>query len=89
MSVTYLKHFETVAYIGILGHKQSKLDTKTCMASSQVTLLMGYRIWFPDMDNIIETINVPFNENIPNDFWHRGASHDQMSMYFFLLAIVN
>ena len=35
--------------------------------------LVGYRIWLPDDDKIVETITVTFKEEVESKRMHRGA----------------
>lgn len=74
-SVRHLKPFGTVAYAGVPSQKRSKLDAKARrgILVGYAFRTKGYRIWFPDSDKIEETINVSFNELIPNNIKHSGA----------------
>lgn len=63
-SVRHTKPFGIIAYVGTPRQLRNKLDPK---ARKGVFLgyalsTKGYRIWLPENDKIIETINVSFNE---------------------------
>lgn len=63
-SVRHLKPFGVTAYVGIPKQKRVKLDNRARKGYMVGYALRtrGYRIWLPDEDKVIETINVSFNE---------------------------
>ncbi|GBM93549.1 Retrovirus-related Pol polyprotein from transposon TNT 1-94 [Araneus ventricosus] len=64
-SVRHLKAFGASAYLGLPRQlRSSKLGPKAKkgILIGYAFRTKGYRIWFPDMDKVIETINVSFCE---------------------------
>lgn len=63
-SIRHLKPFGTVAYVGVPGRKRSKLEAKARrgILVGYAFKTRGYRIWFPETNEIIESINVSFDE---------------------------
>lgn len=63
-SLKHLKVFGSIAYVGVPAQKRHKLEPK----AKQGILIgyayktKGYRIWYPDENKVIETINVSFDE---------------------------
>lgn len=63
-SVKHLKPFGTVAYVGVPKQKRVKLDNraKKGFMVGYALRTRGYRVWIPEEDRIVESINVTFNE---------------------------
>lgn len=63
-SLKHLKIFGSLAYVGVPAPKRHKLEPK----AKQGILIgyafktKGYRIWLPDQNKVLETINVSFDE---------------------------
>lgn len=64
-SVTHLKKFGCLAYVGVPKQKRKKLDmrAKIGIMCGYAQYTKGYRIWLVDENRIFETINVRFDEN--------------------------
>lgn len=63
-SVRHLKAFGTIAYMGIPKQLRHKLEAKAKrgVLVGYAFRTKGYRIWIPEENKIIETINVSFKE---------------------------
>lgn len=76
-SIRHLKPFGAIAYIGIPRQNRDKLEAK---AKKGVLIgyafkTKGYRLWIPESDSIVESINVSFNE----DMFYKSLQQAQSS----------
>ncbi|GBM42682.1 Retrovirus-related Pol polyprotein from transposon RE1 [Araneus ventricosus] len=64
-SVSHLKPFRCLAYVGVPNQIRKKLDMRAKLGIIMVYVLHTkvYRIWLRDENKLIETINVRFDEN--------------------------
>jgi transposase InsO family protein len=64
-SVRHLKPFGSIAYTGIPRQNRGKLDAKARkgVLVGYAFRTKGYRVWIPESDKIIETINIAFKED--------------------------
>ncbi|GBO39993.1 Retrovirus-related Pol polyprotein from transposon TNT 1-94 [Araneus ventricosus] len=64
-SVSHLKPFGCLAYVGVPKQIRKKLDMRAKLGIMMGYALhtKGYRIWLRDENKLIETINVRFHEN--------------------------
>lgn len=65
-SVRHLKPFGSIAYVGIprqLRKNKFYPKAKKGVLVGYALATKGYRIWLPDENKVIETINVSFNED--------------------------
>lgn len=74
-SVSHLKPFGTTAYVGVAKQLRSKFDAraKKGILIGYAFRTKGYRIWIPEEEKIIETINVSFREQNPDRENSSGA----------------
>lgn len=74
-SVKHLKPFGITAFVGVPKQNRSKFDAraKRGVFVGYAFRTKGYRIWLPSENKIIETINVSFKENIPENAPKSGA----------------
>lgn len=64
-SVRHLRPFGCVAYVGVPRQRRTKFDSKARRGYlvGYAFRTKGFRIWLPEEDKIIETINVSFDES--------------------------
>lgn len=65
-SVRHLRPFGTKAYVGIPRQQRSKLQPRAKIGTliGYAFKTKGYRIWIPNESQVIETINVSFDEDV-------------------------
>jgi len=82
-SVRHLKPFGVVAYVGVPKQRRVKLDNraKKGYMVGYALSTRGYRIWLPEENKIVETINVTFNEkaNFKGDSFEEQSSISNFS----------
>lgn len=68
-SVRHLKPFGITAFIGVPKQSRTKFDAraKKGVLVGYAFKTKGYRLWLPNEDKIIETINVSFQDNLKED----------------------
>lgn len=74
-SVRHLKPFGSTAYVGVprqMRKNKFHPKAKKGVLVGYALATKGYRIWLPDENKVIETINVSFNEDVTNLEKHNG-----------------
>ena len=81
-SIRHLKPFGIAVYVGVPKQHRSKLDAKARkgILVGYAFRTKGYRVFIPELNKVIETINLTFGDEIPCD--GENASGAVMGPYF-------